>query len=96
MKKKCILYTLAACTCLFAGCSRQITQQEAIDIALSHVGLSENLVTFTKVELDTDDSNHHYDVEFYTANQQEYHYEIDSSNGKILEWDVELIHDNSL
>lgn len=96
MKKTCIFYILVACIFLFAGCSRQITEQEAKDIALSHVGLSENLVTFTKVELDTDDVNHHYDVEFRTDNQQEYHYEIDSSNGKILEWDVDLIHDGSL
>ena len=96
MKKTYILSILAVYICLLTGCSRQITEQEALDIALSHVGLSENLVTFTEVELDTDDVNHHYDVEFHTANQQKYHYEIDSSNGKILEWDVDLIHDNTL
>lgn len=67
-----------------------------MDIALSHAGLTEGLVTFTIVELDTDDANLHYDIEFTTANQQEYHYEIDSSNGKVLEWDVEPIYDGEL
>lgn len=96
MRKKIFLYTLVACSCLFSGCSRQITEQEAMGIALSHAGLTEGLVTFTIVELDTDDANLHYDIEFTTANQQEYHYEIDSSNGKVLEWDVEPIYDGEL
>lgn len=96
MKRKTYLYTLTTCLLLLTGCSRQITEEEAKAIALEHVGLTENLVHFTNVELDTDDGNQHYDVEFYTANQQEYHYEIDSSNGKVLEWDVEPIYDGEL
>jgi len=94
--KKMFFYTLIACSCLFTGCSKQITEQEAKDIALAHAGLTEGLVTFTVVELDTDDVNHHYDIEFTTANQQEYQYEIDCSSGRILEWDAEPIYDGEL
>lgn len=93
MTKKLFYYSLFTILLLLTGCSRQITTQEAKEIVLKHVGLSENLVTFTSVELDTGDINHHYDVEFTTANQQHYHYEIDSSNGKVLEWEVEPIYD---
>lgn len=96
MYRKNYLYILLAGVCLLMGCSRQITEQEAKSIALSHVGLTEGLVTFTEVELDTDDGSQHYDIEFITANQQEYHYEIDSSNGKILDWEVEPIYDGEL
>ena len=94
--KKLTLYALIVCSFLFTGCSKQITEQEAKEIALTHAGLSENLVTFTTVELEADDANIHYDIEFITDNQQEYHYEIDSSNGKILEYDVEPIYDGEL
>lgn len=96
MKRNTCFYAFAACALLLTACSKQITAEEAKAIALSHVGLSEDLVTFTSVELDTDDVNHHYDVEFHTANQQEYHYEIDSSNGKVLEWEVEPIYDGEM
>ena len=96
MKKHALLYTLIVSFCLLPGCSKQITEQDAKDIALAHAGLTEGLVTFTTVELDTDDINHHYDIEFITANQQEYQYEIDCSNGKVLEWDVEPIYDGEL
>ena len=96
MKKKISFYILIVCSCLFTGCAKQITEQEAKDIALSHAGLTENLITSVSVELDTDDANHHYDIEFITTNQQEYHYEIDSSNGKVLEWDTEPVYDGEL
>ena len=96
MKKFTLLYVLLVCSCLFAGCSKQITEQEAKEIALTHAGLSENLVTFTTVELETDATNLYYDIEFITDNQQEYHYEIDCSNGKVLEYDVEPIYDGEL
>jgi len=96
MKKNTLLYPFLAACCLLVGCSKQITEQEAKEIALSHAGLTEGLVTFTTVELDTDDVNQHYDIEFITANQQAYQYEIDCSNGKVLEWEVEPIVDGEL
>lgn len=96
MKKHALFYALIVTFCLLSGCSKQITEQEAKEIALSHAGLTESLITSIIVELDTDDINHHYDVEFITTNQQEYQYEIDCSNGRILEWDAEPIHDGEL
>ena len=66
-----------------------ITEEEAKQIALTHAGLTADQVTFVQSEVDIDDNRTHYDVEFYTADNKEYDYEIDRYNGDILEWDVD-------
>lgn len=99
MKRKLIIYTFAAFL-LLSGCAQQnannnmISAGEAQEIALTHAGLVAEQVTFTKASLDMDYRNN-YDVEFYTQDQKEYNYEIDCYTGKILEWDVESIHEDA-
>ncbi len=70
----------------------QITADAAKTIALEHAGLQEADVTFVKVKLDTEDGRQVYDVEFYSGTM-EYEYELDASDGSILEFDAESIHD---
>jgi len=79
-------------TGLLAGCSRQISEKEAKEIALSHAGLLAADVTFMKAEIEHDDGLDYYDVEFYVPDQTEYSYEIDMVSGEILEWDTEPIY----
>lgn len=96
MKSKIAVYALVLCCCLIAGCTQSnsdnkaaISQEEAKTIALEHAGLAADQITFTKIEMDRDNSQNYYDVEFYTKDGMEYDYEIDMENGNILEWNAE-------
>ncbi len=61
-----------------------ITLAEAKKTALSHAGVKEKDVTFTKAKLDTDDNKKVYELEFEN-NSMEFEYTIDAKTGKILE-----------
>ena len=66
-----------------------ISLDKAKEIALSHAGLSADQVTFIKVNMDFDDGIQKYDIKFY-CNGQEYDYEINSSNGQIIQFDYDM------
>ena len=66
-----------------------ISVDKAKEIALSHAGLSADQVTFVKVKMDFDDGIQKYDIKFY-CNGQEYDYEINSSNGQIIQFDYDM------
>lgn len=68
--------------------SADIGKEKAKAIALAEAGFSESQVTRLKVERDIDDGRIEYSVEF-TANGNEYDYEINGADGKILDYDVE-------
>ena len=59
--------------------------------ALDHAGLAESDVTFLTAEMDYDDGQVFYDVEFYTDGT-EYDYEIDAVTGTILSYDYDVEH----
>lgn len=63
---------------------KQLTKEEAMDIALKDAGFAKADVTGLHAELDRDDGTVHYDVEFY-KDGKEYDYEIHAETGKILE-----------
>lgn len=66
-----------------------ISEEKAKEIALSHAGLTADQVTFIKSGLDIDNNRKHYDIEFYTADHQEYDYEIDPASGAIIDYDYD-------
>ena len=68
-----------------------IGKARAKEIALDHAGLTAGQVTFVYVELDYDNGNWEYEVEFY-RNSTEYDYEIDATTGAILSWDHDAEH----
>lgn len=65
-----------------------ISLEQAKQIALNHANLSQNNVFFKKAKLDHDDGMKIYELEFY-SNNVEYDYEINASNGAILEFDID-------
>lgn len=71
-----------------AGQTKDISRQEAIEIALRHAGTTENQVTGLRTEYEVDDGVGHYDVRFL-LDGKEYDYEISASNGKVLSFDVD-------
>ena len=63
-----------------------ISVDKAKEIALSHVGLSADQVTFVQANMDFDDGIQKYEIEFY-YNYREYSYEIDANTGNILSYE---------
>ena len=74
------------------GSSAAITADQAKEIALEHAGLTADQVSFARAHQDRDDGRLVYDVEFYTADYQEYDYEIDASTGDVLSFDYDAEH----
>ena len=66
-----------------------ISLDKAKEIALSHAGLSSDQVTFVQANKDFDDGIPKYDIEFY-CNGKEYDYEINASNGEIIQYDYDM------
>lgn len=64
----------------------EITQEQAIGIALAHAGLTEEQVTRLHAKKDRDDGVWVYEIEFRDG-RMEYEYEIRVSDGKILDHD---------
>lgn len=65
-----------------------ISADKAKKIALNHAGVNANNVTFIKAELDRDDGIIKYEVEFL-SNNIDFDYEINASNGKIINFEKE-------
>ena len=74
-----------------AGQTAAITEDDAKAAALAHAGLTADQVSFARAHQDWDDGLV-YDVEFYTADYQEYDYEIDASTGDVLSYDYDAEH----
>ena len=77
-----IMILVCGCTAAFAD-QNSVTREEAIQIALERVGLKEEAVTFTKIELDRDDGRQIWEIEFISAGV-EYDFDIDARTGNIL------------
>ena len=64
----------------------ELTKEQALAIALDHAGLTEEQVTYVKVEKDFDDGRWVYEIEFRNG-RTEYEYEVRASDGKIVDYD---------
>ena len=67
----------------------QLTQEQALAIALEHAGLTAEQVTNVRGKLERDDGVAQWEIEF-RCGDYEYDYDIHAETGKILEWDKEL------
>lgn len=65
-----------------------IGEEEAKAIAIDHAGFSDADVRFSKVELDYDDGQKVYEIEFYREGN-EYEYEINALSGKIVKYKMD-------
>ena len=73
--------------------NKYISESKAKDAALYDAGLKETEITELSIELDYNDEDNNgkaiYEVGFKHG-QQEYDYDIDATNGKILDKNVEI------
>ena len=71
-----------------AAVSAYLTREEALDIALSHAGLTGDKISRLERSFDWDDGRPEWDIEF-TCDGYEYSYEIHAETGAILDWEKE-------
>ena len=72
--------------------AEEITEEEALAIALKDAGVAEADISYQDVHKDLDDGIEKYDVEFHVG-QTEYSYDIDLKSGEILEKDIDVDDD---
>lgn len=66
-----------------------ISEQEALKIALNNAGLKESQIQMVKNELDVDGGVTIYEIDFVGPNNMEYEYEISATTGDILSYESE-------
>ena len=64
----------------------ELTEDQALAIALEHAGLTEEQVTYLNAHLDRDDGRWVYEIEFREG-RTEYEYSVRASDGKIVDYD---------
>ena len=63
-----------------------ITEEEAVERALKHVGLKKSDVNYVRSHPDWEHGRHVYEIKFYQGGF-EYEFDIDAKNGKILKFE---------
>ena len=96
MSKKLLIISIAVILCLVVATAvvlykvlaprPELTEEQALAIALEHAGLTEEQLDFSNVHLDRDDGRWVYEIEFREG-RTEYEYAVNASNGKIVDYD---------
>ena len=95
MSKKLLIISIAVILCLAATAvvlykvlvpQPELTEDQALAIALEHAGLTEEQLDFSNVHLDRDDGRWVYEIEFREG-RIEYEYAVNASSGKIVDYD---------
>ena len=96
MSKKLLIISIAVILCLVAVTAvvlykvlvpqPELTEDQALAIALEHAGLTEEQVSYLNAHLDRDDGRWVYEIEFREG-RIEYEYAVRASDGKIVDYD---------
>ena len=96
MSKKLLIISIAVILCLVAATAvvlykvlapqPELTEDQALAIALEHAGLTEEQVSYLNAHLDRDDGRWVYEIEFREG-RTEYEYAVNASDGKIVDYD---------
>ena len=71
---------------------QKLTEEQALEIALKHLGFSADQITRLRTEYEIDDGIPQFDIEFHQGDW-EYEFEIHAENGKILSYDKDHKYD---
>ena len=66
-----------------------LTQEQALQIALEHAGVAEKDIYLQKAKQDYEHGRQIYELKFYVG-RTEYEYEIDAKDGQVLKYDIDL------
>ena len=91
IKKKittaCLLAGALAAAASSTAFAANISSKKAESAALIHAGISQEQIIYIKSELDQDDDDNKYEVEFLTKDFTEYDYEIDAASGVVIKFE---------
>ena len=96
MSKKLLIISIAVILCFVAATAvvlykvlvpqPELTEDQALAIALEHAGLTEEQVSYLNAHLERDDGRWVYEIEFREG-RTEYEYSVRASDGKIVDYD---------
>ena len=69
--------------------STEVTQEQAVGIALAHAGLQSDEIKGLRAKRDRDDGITVYEIEFRHG-RTEYEYDVRAADGEILDWDRDI------
>lgn len=72
--------------------TQKLTEEQALEIALNHLGFSADQITRLRTKYEIDDGMPQFDIEFHQGDW-EYEFEIHAENGKILSYDKDHRYD---
>ena len=72
--------------------TQKLTKEQALEIALKHLGFTADQITRLRTEYEIDDGIPQFDIEFHQGDW-EYEFEIHAENGKILSYDKDHKYD---
>ena len=72
--------------------TQKLTKEQALEIALKHLGFSADQITRLRTEYEIDNGMPQFDIEFHQGDW-EYEFEIHAENGKILSYDKDHKYD---
>ena len=75
-----------------AAPAADITKEQALQIALDHLGFTEDQVTGARIEQEIDDGVPQFDVSFFREDW-EYEFEMDARDGTILSFEKDNRYD---
>ena len=82
--------TIAAATMAVPAMAQtQITEAQALEIALKHAGVAKADASLIQVKPDVDDGMEQFDVEFH-AGGKEYNYDIDAKTGRVVDYEADI------
>ena len=70
----------------------KLTQEQALQVALDHLGFQADQISRLRTEFEIDDGIPQYDIEFHQGDW-EYEFEIHGENGKIISYDKDHKYD---
>lgn len=70
--------------------SSSVSLERAKELSLEHAGQKAEDVTFVKLENEYEHGRTIYDIDFCTADNKEYKYEVNGSTGEIIGWEYDI------
>ena len=101
MSKKLLIISIAVILCLAATAivlykvlapQPELTEEQALAIALEHAGLTEEQVSYLNAHLDRDDGRWVYEIEFREGRTE---YTLRASDGKVVDYDKDRDDENT-
>ncbi len=84
-----LLFVLTLCACGGSGVAPEITQEQALEIALQTAGVNASEISGLQNVLDTEDGRLVYEIDFRVG-LTEYSFDVNAKTGEIIDADRDI------